>query len=184
MIVRRGDFREDGRGGDPVEGVFDGNFLRCQPRRIYRRQKKRSCLGQGGLLEIAFAGHGLWQFPVSNTNASSNITCEGKKAFGPGAMGLYLEGHPRQPLRLLIPTVWARDDFHVPTLPVPQSSLPSQQSKCNIDKGVCISSAGRRTSGCRTGSYPSTPAKYLPAPAAPPPVGALPTGLDGRNPNR
>jgi len=119
----------------------------------------------------------------ANTNVLSNVTCSGKKAFGPGAMGLYLEGHPRQPLRLLIVTVWAWDDFHDPTLPVPQSSFPSRQSKCNIDKGVCISSAGRRTSGCRTGSYPSTPAEYLPAPAAPPPVGALPTGPGGRNPN-
>jgi len=55
-------------------------------------------------------------------------------------MGLYLEGHPRQPLRRFMPTVWAWDDLHVPTLPVPQSSFPSLKSKCNIDKHVCISS--------------------------------------------
>ena len=32
-----------------------------------------------------------------NTNVLSNVACSGKKAFGPRAMGLYLEGHPRQP---------------------------------------------------------------------------------------
>jgi len=56
-------------------------------------------------------------------------------------MGRYLEGHPRQPLRLFIPTVWAWDDLQVPTLPVPQSFFPSPKSKCNIDKDVCIRSA-------------------------------------------
>jgi len=53
-------------------------------------------------------------------------------------MILYLEGHPRQPLRLLIPTVWAWGDLQVPTLPVPQSSFPSPKSKYNIDEDVCI----------------------------------------------
>jgi hypothetical protein len=76
-----------------------------------------------------------------NTNVFSNVTCSGKKAFGPGAMGLYLEDRPRQPLRLFIPAVWAWDDLHVPMLPVPQSSFPSPGSKCNIDKVVCIRSA-------------------------------------------
>ena len=56
-------------------------------------------------------------------------------------MGLYLEGHPRKPRRLLIPTVWAWDDLYVPTLPVPQFFFPSPKSKCNIDKDVCISFA-------------------------------------------
>jgi len=78
---------------------------------------------------------------ASNTNVLSNVTCSGKKAFGPGAMGLYLEGHLRQPLRRFMPTVWAWDDLQVPTLPVPQSSFPSRQSKCNIDKDVFIRSA-------------------------------------------
>ncbi len=77
--------------------------------------------------------------PVTNTNVLSNVTCSGKKAFGPGAMGLYLEGHPRQPLRLPISRVWAWDDLCVPTPPVPQSSFPSPKAKCNIDKDVCIS---------------------------------------------
>ena len=75
---------------------------------------------------------------VTNTNVLSNVTCSGKKAFGPRAMGFYLEGHPRQPLRLLIPTVWAWNDLHVPMLPVPQTSFPSPKSLCNIDNDVCI----------------------------------------------
>ncbi len=78
---------------------------------------------------------------ATNTNVLSNVACSGKKAFRPGAMGLYLEGHPRQPLRRFMPTVWAWDDLQVPMLPVPQSSFPSRQSKCNIDKDVFIRSA-------------------------------------------
>src|SRR3990172_3820166 len=80
----------------------------------------------------------LKSFEWMNTNLVRNDACSRKKAFGPGAMGLYLEGHPRQPLGLLIPTAWAWDDLQVPTLPVPQSSFPSPKSECNIDKDVCI----------------------------------------------
>jgi len=51
-------------------------------------------------------------------------------------MGLFLEGHPRQPLGLFNPMVWAWDVLRVPTLPVPQSSFPSPKSKCTVDKDV------------------------------------------------
>jgi len=81
---------------------------------------------------------------TTNTKVLSNVACSGKKAFGPGAMGLYLGSHPRQPLRLFIPAVWAWDDLHVPTLPVPQSSSPSLKSKCYIGKNVSIKSAALR----------------------------------------
>ena len=43
----------------------------------------------------------------NNTNTLSKVTFSGKKAFGPGAMGLYLESHPRQPLMVLTPMVGA-----------------------------------------------------------------------------
>src|SRR5713226_9284526 len=64
---------------------------------------------------------------LTNTNALSNVTISGKKAFGPWAMGLCLEGHSHQPLRLLTPRVWACHHLHVPVPPGPQSSSP----RCN-----------------------------------------------------
>jgi len=34
-------------------------------------------------------------FLLTTTNVLSNVTCSGKKAFGAGALGLYLEGDTR-----------------------------------------------------------------------------------------
>src|SRR5712692_9822999 len=77
----------------------------------------------------------------TNTNALSNVTISGKKAFGPWAMGLCLEGHSRQPLRLLTPRVWACHHLHVPVPPGPQSSSPRRNPQVTLLKTFVLAPA-------------------------------------------